>query len=216
MLAGLILDALFPDACLACLAPREPGQRHDLACDDCLRGVVLPGSFSCASCDAPAAVRPVCHPDAPSSLVLGAPGSRVVGSLADALLYEGMERAAAPLAELLAGAAINAGLPLHRSFAAPVPTLPAELRERGYDANLALASGCARMLGMPLAPHLLCVTRRSGMNAYGIGDPGEAASGDRVILVGAQVPGEAALHRCARLIRAACPHATPLVFACSG
>lgn len=214
MLSSLILDALFPDACLACLAPKERGSRHDLACDDCLRSIALPDQLACQTCGDPApGPVPSCH--GTGSLVLAPAESRVVGTLAGALLYEGLDRAAHPLAELLAAAAAGISVPLHRCYAAPLPTPPAELRERGYDANLLLARGFAALLGLPLAEHLLTVSRRGGLLAYGIGTPGDAASANLVVLVGVHAPRASAAARCAALAGAACPHAGVVLASCT-
>lgn len=212
-LSGLLLDALFPDACLSCLAPRDASFRHEIACDTCLRSVELPVTFSCGECEATDASLPRCHVESPARLALAPSSSRIVGELSRALLFDGIERAAAPLAELLAAGAPT--LPHHRTYVVPVPTFPHELRERGYDANLALAREFARILDLPVAPHLLSADRHGRHAAYGIGTPGEAASANLVALVSVSSLRSAIASHCASLVRAACPHASVALLACT-
>lgn len=217
MLSGLVLDALFPDACLSCLAQRDRSFRHEVVCEDCLRGVTLPDSFACHTCGTgTASVPPSCHEADAAQLILAASGSRVTGELASALLYEGIGRAAAPLGELLAAGAMHAVLPTRRTYLAPVPPLPAVLRERGYDADLAVAREAARILDLPLAPHLLTADKRGGAAAYGIGTPGDAASAHLIAFVSVTELGHGAAVHCANLAQAACPHADVAFLACVG
>lgn len=215
-LSGLILDALFPDACLSCLAPRDATNRHEVACDSCLRGVPLPRTLSCSACNAPSATaRPPCHRNAHCRLALAPAESRVVGELVAALLFDGIDRAAAPLGELLAAGVAAVSLPLHRTHVAPVPTFPTELRERGYDANLLVAREVATLLDLPLAPYLLTADRHGRHAAYGIGEPGDAASANLVALVSVTSLRSSIAAHCASLASAACPHADVALLACT-
>lgn len=215
-LPGLILDALFPDACLSCLAPRDSSFRHEVACDDCLHGVPLPRHLSCSVCAAAThTVTPACHPDGYGVLALAPRHSRVVGELASALLFDSIHRAALPLGELLAASIATISLPLHRAFVAPLPTFPHELRERGYDASLLVARQLAASLDIPLAPHLLTSNAHGRHVAYGIGIPGDCASANLVMLISVSPLRTSTAAHCVQLIRAACPHTDVAILTCT-
>jgi predicted amidophosphoribosyltransferase len=215
-LQTLILDALFPDACLACLAPRESNWRYEVACAECLRDAPVPDWFSCFTCGSRTApLVPACHPHSAATLALSTPDSTTVGKLTAALLYEGITRAAPPLAELLAAACAGAGMPLHQTVVVPIPEAPREAWARGYAANELIASGTASLLRVPLHPHLLSAAAAGGRALFGIGSVGDAASAELVALVSARVPSRRDTGRLAELVREACPHASVLFVSCT-
>jgi len=207
-LPSLLLDALFPDSCLSCLAPKRPDWRHDVACDACLDGVPLPQRFRCIACQAPGTAPLLgCHPAAGTSLAIATSGSRVLGSLASALLYEGITRAAPAIADVMAACVATSGMPLHRTIAVPLPESPHLTRSRGFAPHDLLASSLASCLDLACEPHVLSATSVAGRQVFGIGRPGDAAAARQVLAVSAALPATRDLESIVGLIRAACPRA---------
>ncbi len=151
-----------------------------------------------------------------SELILAPKESRVVGQLSSALLYEGIDRASGPLAELLTAGAISAGIPLHRTYLAPAPLPPYLLREYGYDPHTLLATAMAGHLNIPCAQHLLTASRFNGQTMFGIGTPGHAASANLIAFVSVHALGRSNTQQLARLARAACAHADIIFLSCIG
>lgn len=216
-LASIVLDALFPDSCLACLAPRDKTFRHQVACDSCIRGAHLQTMYNCLACGTPSRTMvPHCHKASAVYLTLAPVESRVVGQLSSALLFEGITRASLPLAELLAAGVASSGIPLHKTYVTPIPALPSELRERGFDADLLVAEEVASLLRIPLAPHLLTIGKYGERTLYGIGTAGDAACANLVLLVSVAAIPRANAQRITALVRATCPHADVAFLACIG
>lgn len=215
-LGTLILDALFPDACLACLAPRESRWRHEVACNACLDATPLPDTFACLACGAPsAALTPACHPESPACIEVADPAASPVGHLVTALLFEGIPRAARPLGEILAAASVSTGIPLHRTVLAPIPELTRDVQTRGCSAPQLLATAVGSHLGVPLAPHLLTATAAGGRPLFGIGTVGDTAAAQVVVLVAPRPPREREVAQLATLISEACPGARSLLMTCT-
>ena len=208
-LPSLLLDALFPDACLACLAPKESSWRHEVACDACLDSVSLPQRFSCSSCGKPSlGLIPACHPSDGTALVVGAAESRVLGTLTAGLLYEGITRAAPAIAELTAAAAVSCGLPLHRAAVVPLPESEYLSRTRGYAAHEHAARGLATLLGVPFETQLFTASPLGGATVLGINRVGDIAAAEHLVIAGVTLPTVSTRTRLDELARAACPHAT--------
>lgn len=216
-LASIVLDALFPDSCLACLAPKDASFRHEVACDSCIRSAHLQTMYNCLACGAPSrTIAPQCHKASAVYLTLAPVESRVVGQLSSALLFEGITRASLPLAELLAAGIASGGVPLHKTHITPLPALPSELRERGFDADLLVAEEVASLLRLHLAQHLLTVGKYGERTLYGIGTAGDTASSNLVMLVSVAAVPRVNAQRITSLVRAACPHADVAFLACIG
>lgn len=215
-LSTLVLDALFPDSCLSCLAPKHPSWRHEVACNECLASVQLPDSLACISCASPSSSPELsCHPESPAVLALSPPQSRTVGNLTSSLKYEGMTRAAPPLGELLAGACAASGVPLHRAIVAGMPETTTETRARGYDATALVATWLSAELRIPYAAHLLSASRAGPATVFGIGTVGDAASANLVLLTSLRPPKPGYASRAQELVQAACPHATLVFVTCT-
>lgn len=214
-IASLILDALFPDACMVCLKPKDGSFRYDLACTTCIRSVLVPDTPTCSTCGTgTSTLVPPCHPRAPVQCILGDPPGLVLQQLTTSFLYEHMARLNGPLGELLAATIVSSNIPLHRAWISPIPETTHIIRERGYTANTLLAQACAPLLGIELAPHLLSASRVAGRALYGIDTPGNAASADLLILIAGTAPSRSTITHLTRLVQAACPHAQILFLTC--
>ena len=135
-LAHLLAATLFPPKCCLC---GFPGSSPDL--DLCC----------------------FCHADLPwerepSSAVVAFRFAPPADDLIRQLKYHGVYANARVLGVLLAQAVAERALPLPRLLV-PVPLHAARLRERGFNQAAALARYAGRMLGVPIAPGMVCRVR---------------------------------------------------------
>jgi predicted amidophosphoribosyltransferase len=186
MLSTLLLDALFPDACLVCLSPREEHWRHELACDECLDRHPLPLQWQCSACELP---RTACHahPEA-SHALLATPGERTPHVLAHALLYENIQRSIPPLAELMGLSVVRLGLSTDQTLCIALPEFTHEVRERGYSANELLATDIGSILHIPTHTTLLTKQVHVSRTLYDLRDLPPQTPPKIVLVVGVQLP----------------------------
>lgn len=151
----------------------------------------------------------------PALLSLVPTQGRIVSVLTAGLLYEGLYRCAAPLGELCAATFVAAGMPLHRTYIAPIPETDLVIRERGYSAHLLLAEEIAHLLDIPLAAHLLSALRVNNLTMFGIDTPADAASAELIVLVGLGSLSVRTTRQLNMLVRSACPHADVVILTCS-
>jgi ComF family protein len=129
---NFLLDIIFPPLCVNCGANV---QSPEVMCKKCLETIPLETTFFCGKCRArlPYGKR-ICHIAHP--YLLGAAtdyGNPAAKNLIHALKFEGLKRAAIPLARLLAQYAANAGFLATGQIVVPVPLGKNRERSRGYN-----------------------------------------------------------------------------------
>ena len=150
---NFIGDIFFPPACVKC----GDSITHGVICDTCKRSIDGFDTLFCGTCAARLPdQKKICHKDAPYNLgAAAAYDDEVLRALIHALKFQGIEAAAAPLAEILAGYVTRLHLDLHDYTVTPVPLSIERARARGFNQSALIARPFAATLGIPFEEHLL-------------------------------------------------------------
>lgn len=151
---NVLLEVVFPPRCFHC------GEIGTPLCRSCLDAVEYFDTPRCPRCDEPASARHSCHlsPSVTKLSVVG-PHAGILREGVHGLKYENCERAAAPLAALLARR-----LPRERDRIdgiIPVPLGMQRFSERGYNQAGLLADELGRIFSLPVRPTLLTRVRET-------------------------------------------------------
>ena len=154
---NFIGDIFFPPACVGCGDSIACG----VICATCRQSIDIFDTLFCGTCAARLPEqKKICHKDAP--YILGAAGSyddEALRTLIHALKFQGIEAAAAPLAEILAEYVVRLGLDLHDYIVTPMPLSAKRARARGFNQSALVACAFARAFDIPYSEHLLVRTQ---------------------------------------------------------
>jgi ComF family protein len=173
---GLLAEIFFPRRCVACGRKIRVGA----LCETCRGGIftsgAMPRSLFCGECGAsvlrsphrppPEDTKSPCHPQFP--YILGAAGSyenESLKALVHALKFRGLQRAAEPLADILAeyvaGVVAERGIDLAGSQVMPVPLSRRRQRGRGFNQAELIAERFASHFKLPLDTNSLARVRHT-------------------------------------------------------
>lgn len=170
MILSRILEYVFPSRCLGCGALTGPGHA---ACERCLTGIPLHGTFFCGECKSrlPTGTR-ICHHAFP--YLLGAATDYeipIVRALIYGLKFEQVTDAAAPLGALIvrylaplppfAQRTRSTTAAANTFIVVPMPLGARRRRERGFNQAERIATVVAEHFGLPLVAHTLIRTKNT-------------------------------------------------------
>jgi ComF family protein len=156
-LMRLLLDALFPRACLGCDMTLRDERRYSVLCGGCEKLLVPRTAPTCPTCGArrPLHSKP-CHAGTPYTLAAAAGYDEpIIQSLVWNLKYARIRDAAMPLARLVAEHVRLAEVDLRNTLVVPVPLHRSRERHRGFNQAELLGEAIARGLELPYAPVLV-------------------------------------------------------------
>jgi ComF family protein len=146
-------DIFFPPTCVGC----GDSIANGVICDSCKNSIVGFDTLFCGTCAARLPEqKKICHKNAP--YLLGAAAAyddESLRALIHALKFQGIEAAAAPLADMLAKYIKRLPLDLQNYIVTPVPLSVKRARARGFNQSALIARPFARALGIPFEEHVL-------------------------------------------------------------
>lgn len=212
----LVLDILFPPACLHCARPIPSGAA--LLCTECLRTIRVHATFFCAECKArlPENIK-TCHKSAPFILAAVTNYDEAVKSAIHQFKYRRWTSVMSVLTPHIRTYLERCPTLNDRYIVVPIPLHPARLRERGFNQAELIARVVADALHVPIRTDILKRTRRTHAqaelkdwqaradnltNAFAV-PPGMLLENKNIILVDDVYTSGATMHDAARALRAA-------------